>query len=114
MPSLHCQPASHQRGWTRGFVRGEFREPHLVPAGAEPATGGEVEGASGAGGSVEEGEVAMAIDPGAAHNQVVGRAVRRHQAEHFACAPQLDARAPCKCQMMMMINTLELFLISPV
>ena len=67
----------------------------LVAARAEPAAGGEVEGASGAGGGVEQGEVAVAVDPGAAHDEVVGRAVGRHQAEYLPCAPQLDPGPPC-------------------
>jgi hypothetical protein len=70
-------------------------EADLVAAGAEPAAGGEVEGALGAGGGVEERELAVAVDPGAAHDQVVGRAVGRYQAEHLPCPPQLDPRPPC-------------------
>ncbi len=71
------------------------KQAHLVAAGAEPAAGGEVEGALGAGGGVEQTKVAMAVDPGAAHDQVVGRAVGRHQAEHLARPPQLDPRTSC-------------------
>ena len=63
---------------------------HLVAPLAEPAAGGEIQGALGAGGGVDQGEITMAVHPGAAHNEIVRCAVRRHQAEHLACPPQLD------------------------
>lgn len=94
-----------------GCTGGEARrkpagETCLIAARAEPATGGEVEGASGAGGGVEQGEVAVAVDPGAAHDEVVGRAVGWHQAEHLPCAPQLDPRPPCTCAWSLSTNVI--------
>ncbi len=70
----------------------------LVAAGGEPAAGREVERALGAGGHVGQAEVPVAVDPGGAHDEIVRRAVGRHQAKDLAALPQPDARAPCAVQ----------------
>jgi hypothetical protein len=42
--------------------------------------------------------VPVAVDPGGAHDEIVRRAVGRHQAKDLAALPQPDARAPCAVQ----------------
>ena len=61
----------------------------LVAAIAEPAAGREVEGTLGACGYIGETKLAMAVHPGASHDHIVRRAIRRHQAEHLTRLTQL-------------------------
>ena len=66
---------------------------YLMVTRAKPATGGEVHGALSPCGGVQQSEVSCAVHPGAAHNDIMGLAVGRHQGEDLPCALQPDACA---------------------
>ena len=66
---------------------------YLMVTRAKPSTGGEVHGALSPCGGIQQSEVACAVHPGAAHNDIMSLAVGRHQGEDLPCALQPDACA---------------------